>query len=177
MLYRYSVKLCQEKYPELMVGEAMTCATHVMEKFPELYAHFAVGDQTLIHGDAYVANMYFDDGGNKIGYLDFQMVTRGHGVREVTYLLGSCLAPEVTEGNIKRLLGVYCQHLAEQGVELSEHAAWQQHQESALYLMVSCIVNGALGHMQTEAINRQCVERAMQLVVNCNAMEYLTRNC
>jgi hypothetical protein len=172
-LYRKSIDICIKKYPELIQGEALKVAQVIADKFPQVYAKFATGDQTIIHGDGYVANMYFDDQGRDVSFLDFQMVSRGQGVREITYLTAACLEPDVNEQNIERFLRMYCDLLKEQGIQYDFDTAWSQHQLSSLYFLVGCIVNGAMGHMQTEENNRLCVERAVKLVVNCKALEYI----
>tara|TARA_R110002012_G_scaffold50382_1_gene130362 strand:+ start:400 stop:1389 length:990 start_codon:yes stop_codon:yes gene_type:complete len=50
--------------------------------------------QTLLHGDAKLANFCFS-AGEKVAAVDFQYVGRGIGVKDVMYFLGSCLSAPV----------------------------------------------------------------------------------
>lgn len=71
--------------------------------------------QTLVHGDAKVANFCFSDTGDKVAMVDFQYAGRGCGMRDVIYFLGSCLTDTQCEQHADALLDVYfaelCAHL------------------------------------------------------------------
>ena len=63
--------------------------------------------QTLVHGDAKVANFCFSEDGKKVAAVDFQYVGRGPGVRDLVYFLGSCLDEESCRRYQDRLLAQY----------------------------------------------------------------------
>ncbi|MEP4148067.1 MAG: phosphotransferase [Halioglobus sp.] len=71
--------------------------------------------QTLIHGDAKLANFCFTDETPKPGVaaVDFQYVGRGCGMKDVAYFVGSCLHEEDCETLESTLLDYYFSRLVQ----------------------------------------------------------------
>ncbi|MGD8859027.1 MAG: phosphotransferase [Myxococcales bacterium] len=65
--------------------------------------------QTLVHGDAKVANFCFGDAG--VAAVDFQYVGGGCGMKDVAYFMGSCLSADECELHADSLLESYFGHL------------------------------------------------------------------
>lgn len=63
--------------------------------------------QTLVHGDAKLANFCFSENGGGIAAVDFQYVGGGCGMKDVAYFLGSCLDEQTCEEKEEELLEVY----------------------------------------------------------------------
>ena len=67
--------------------------------------------QTLVHGDAKVANFCFSATGDDVAALDFQYVGGGCGMKDVAYFLGSCLSESECERRDEELLTFYFSEL------------------------------------------------------------------
>jgi thiamine kinase-like enzyme len=63
--------------------------------------------QTLVHGDAKLANFCFSEDGLQVAAVDFQYVGGGCGMKDVAYFIGSCLYEEDCERHEDELLEYY----------------------------------------------------------------------
>lgn len=69
--------------------------------------------QTIVHGDAKLANFCFSGNLQKVSAVDFQYVGRGCGMKDVAYFLGSCLDEDDCERFESELLAAYFDALGE----------------------------------------------------------------
>ncbi|MCF6281058.1 MAG: ecdysteroid 22-kinase family protein [Candidatus Polarisedimenticolaceae bacterium] len=67
--------------------------------------------QTLVHGDAKLANFCFSADGEQVAAVDFQYVGGGCGMKDVAYFIGSCLYEEDCERYESELLAYYFSQL------------------------------------------------------------------
>ena len=63
--------------------------------------------QTIVHGDAKLANFCFSENGKRVAAVDFQYVGGGCGMKDVAYFLSSCLSSTECELLEDELLGFY----------------------------------------------------------------------
>lgn len=63
--------------------------------------------QTIVHGDAKLANFCFSENSEAIAAVDFQYVGGGCGMKDVAYFLGSCLSSSECESYQNELLNFY----------------------------------------------------------------------
>jgi hypothetical protein len=69
--------------------------------------------QTLVHGDAKLANFCFSESGDQVAAVDFQYVGGGCGMKDVAYFIGSCLDEDGCERHEAALLDCYFSALRE----------------------------------------------------------------
>lgn len=63
--------------------------------------------QTLVHGDAKLANFCFSGSGKKVAAVDFQYVGGGCGMKDVAYFIGSCMSEQDCERYETKILDYY----------------------------------------------------------------------
>jgi hypothetical protein len=83
---------------------------------PAYYREFDSGPLTLLHGDSHLGNTFaWPDG--RSGLLDWQVIWRGPGLREVSYCMTTGLEPELRRAHEKDLIARYLEGLRAGGVE------------------------------------------------------------
>ena len=63
--------------------------------------------QTLVHGDAKLANFCFSESGDQVSAVDFQYVGGGCGMKDLAYFIGSCLDESACQQQEAELLEHY----------------------------------------------------------------------
>ena len=63
--------------------------------------------QTLVHGDAKLANFCFNSDGTRVAAVDFQYVGGGCGMKDLAYFVGSCFRDEEAEEMEVEVLNYY----------------------------------------------------------------------
>ncbi|WP_299454849.1 oxidoreductase family protein [uncultured Microscilla sp.] len=87
---------------EQMKHQVLKAKAHVIDELLSQCKY-----QTIVHGDAKLANFCFSKDGKKVAAVDFQYVGGGCGMKDVTYFLGSCLSGAECERYESELLDTY----------------------------------------------------------------------
>jgi len=101
-------------------GELRACASRLDKRLK------ACPYQSIVHGDAKVANFCFNADHSCVAAVDFQYVGGGVGIKDVAYFLGSCLDNNTLERCEPELLSIYFTALTKNIAALHSHSLAEQ---------------------------------------------------
>jgi aminoglycoside phosphotransferase (APT) family kinase protein len=104
----------------------------------DIAALWNTGPRTLVHGDPHMGNLFVD--GTRTGFLDWAMVGRSPGLRDVAYVLCNSVPAEVREAEERALVDAYCAR-----VGLDPVAGWDQYRLFAVYSWVAAASTAGMG--------------------------------
>jgi hypothetical protein len=98
------------------VTPAVRAVSAALDRHAEAYyREFEAGPLTLLHGDSHLGNTFaWPDG--RSGLLDWQVIWRGPGLREVSYWMTTGLEPELRRTHERELIARYLDGLRAGGV-------------------------------------------------------------
>ena len=122
--------------------------------------------QTLVHGDAKLANFLFTKDKKKVAAVDFQYVGRGCGMKDVAYFIGSCMNGEECEQNEKKVLDIYFSELKQNLPESIDaealEAEWRSLYPLAWADFERFMLGWSPGHKKLTDYSDATTERALQ---------------
>jgi len=95
-----------DEWQSMAEGELKGCAESIDKSLDQ--ARY----QTLVHGDAKLANFCFSGDLAEVAAVDFQYVGRGIGVQDLAYFLGSCFSESELTEHLDYLLELYFSELS-----------------------------------------------------------------
>lgn len=140
----------------------------------DLYRRWDVGPQTLIHGDSHLGNT-FQTADGRAGLLDWQIVHRAPGMREVTYSLVWSLPVALRREYEAHLITRYLDGLAAHGVSSppTNEEAWRDYRHFAFDAWDSIAFGVALPGMQAESEVNAGFDRANAAIADLHVAEAL----
>ncbi len=135
--------------PELLSPELGETYRRAIQKWDALLDNWYSGPLTLVHGDSHLGNCfeYPTDAGTRVGMIDFQATHWSKGIRDVQYFLINSMDPELLAEHEARLIGFYCNALAERGVTLTLEDALEQYRAFSFQTWVVGVVPLGLGNL------------------------------
>jgi aminoglycoside/choline kinase family phosphotransferase len=133
------------------------------------------GERTFVHGDPHMGNLFVDTG-DRTGFLDWAVIGRSPGPRDIAYVLCNSVPAEVRSANERAWLERYCELLRESGIDLSFEIAWEQYRLFAVYSWVSATSTAGMGSKwQPLHIGLAGTQRATAACEQLHCVELLER--
>jgi hypothetical protein len=106
-----------ERYADRLTPEVKEMVERVVPKFGGAPPY--AGVEAVVHGDYRNDNLMFGGTDGRVCVLDWQTVSIGPPVADLSYFLGGSLLPDDRRNHERELLERYCGRLKEHGVELA----------------------------------------------------------
>ncbi len=147
-----------ERLPDGFRALADTYVAHSLE----ILRMYREGECTLVHGDPHLGNLFVDgDDPTRTGFLDWAVVSRAPGIRDVAYVLSASTPTELRRAREHSLIDRYREVLAEHGVTLGADDAWEGYRLFTIYGWCCATCTAAMGSKwQPEHIGLGGTERA-----------------
>ena len=114
-----------------------------IERSGDVIGLYGKGEQTLVHGDDHVGNLFVD--GARTGFYDWAVACRASGVRDVAYFLCNSLPVQIRRTEEGALLSRYREALAVHGWILDEKTVHQQYRLFSIYSWIAAVSTAAMG--------------------------------
>jgi hypothetical protein len=130
-----------DRYRERLSPEVVALVERVVPRLPEM-APDPKAPRTITHGDFRIDNLLF--GEERVWVLDWQTVSLGEPMSDVSYFLGGSLLPDVRQQEEELLVRFYRDRLAEAGLDLEWDDVWRGYRRHAFSGLIMAIIASAL---------------------------------
>ena len=165
---------CIERYADILPKEVREFSGLIHVHRNALERYWSAGPRTLIHGDSHVGNMFFCE--DEVGLLDWQVVQRGQGIRDVGYFLMNSVDVEMRRGHERELVELYVGTLRSRGVpdaELDPDLLWDRYRSQSLYVWIASSVTASMAQLQPDEVKRRALVRASAALLDHDAFALL----
>jgi len=169
-LMKRGLLLAGEHIPSALHAPAIQYARHRRAAMRFL----SDASKTLVHHDCHPGNLFWNNNGSMVGFLDWQLVRIGEGVSDVAYFLSTALNPTMRKLYEAELLVKYAQTLAENGVtDVDNSRLVQRYRAHLVYAFEAMIVTLAVGGMMNLDCNMELIRRTATAVEELDAFSVL----
>ncbi|RDV27438.1 DUF1679 domain-containing protein [Alteromonas aestuariivivens] len=158
----------RQKEFEAMPGGPLKSSASKLEK-----ALFCSPYQTLLHGDAKVANFCFTPDFSQAAAVDFQYTGKGIGVQDLVYFLGSALEESEQKVHFDELVDNYFEYLWRVIANKSGHqkanevtADWRVRTDIACADFHRFLAGWSPGHWKINALLKSQTQRALKILAD-----------
>ncbi|WP_406291677.1 phosphotransferase [Embleya sp. NBC_00896] len=132
------------------------------------------GPATLLHGDPHIGNVYTTAAG-RMGFCDWQVVSRGNWAHDVSYLVVSTLAVADRRAWERDLLALYLDRLAETGAKAPDFdAAWLAYRRQLVYPYLTWLLvigrSAVQPRFQADDVSLGVIERTAHAVADLDPL-------
>jgi aminoglycoside phosphotransferase (APT) family kinase protein len=165
-LLRRAEKTFGRKMPDEFARACVFVHTR-RERLEDLWAQ---GQRTLVHGDPHLGNLFFD--ADRVGLLDWQVIQRAPGMKDVSYFLCNSLRTELRREHERDLIRHYLETLEGLGVGAPGFdEAWYQHRIFALYSWLAATFTAAATGLQDADIAMAGMKTATNAIIDLGSLE------
>lgn len=127
--------------------------------------------QTIVHGDAKLANFCFSQNQTKVAAVDFQYVGRGCGMKDVAYFISSCLSEMESERLESTILDHYfnalVNHLRDGPIAVEElETEWRSLYPAAIADFQRFILGWSPSHQKNNDYTQQVTDSVVSNIVD-----------
>jgi hypothetical protein len=140
------VKMAVDNLGSQLPEEFHRLADIYLARTDDIVALWNSGPRTFVHGDPHMGNLFVDtNDGNRTGFLDWAVIGRSPGLRDVAYVLCNSIPAAVRATDERGWIERYCELLGDQGIDLDADTAWEQYRLFAVYSWVSATSTAGMG--------------------------------
>jgi hypothetical protein len=155
-VFRQAWPVFLERFGDLIPDGGHAIGEAVGPCFEQLLDDGADGPHSIVHTDFRLDNLFFDGPSDEVALIDWQLITSGGAVYDISYLLGQSMDRESRNRHEKDLLRLWHDTLVANGVsDYTYDDAWDGYRRSALVNLVIPVSLADMDHGN---------ERGLQLV-------------
>ncbi|WP_298774228.1 oxidoreductase family protein [uncultured Shewanella sp.] len=132
--------------------------------------------QTLVHGDAKIANFCFANN-NQVAAVDFQYIGAGCGMKDVAYFLGSCLTEDECDQHTQALLKHYFIELKKAVCDAHPQLDIEQLEREWRHLFVIAwadfqrfLLGWSINHPKNNGFSKKITQNALSLLSHYSSL-------
>lgn len=134
-----------DEHADVLSPAYIAVAEMYIEDHAAVLATWESGRRTLDHGDTHIGNVFIDegaDGGPRVGFLDWGLLTVSPPMRDVSYFLTMAMSTDERRVHQEELLRHYLDaRRAFGGSDISWDEAWQTHRVDAAYTVLASFLS------------------------------------
>ncbi|GAB2857510.1 phosphotransferase [Nocardioides pacificus] len=153
--------------------EALALTQAWREHQDAIFDYWETLPRTLLHGDSHFGNTFATSDG-EAGFFDWQVIFRGHGLRDLAYFLLTALPIEQRREHEAEVLDIYLAGLAAGGVEIDREFALRHFALFALDMLDASMATLAHGSYNHDlAVTQRNLDNALSMLLDHDVLSHI----